>query len=390
MALEQERRITFIEGSGLESEEVKITPPARRKKAEKMKNKAGRNSPLSANDEVSLDDGCSNNILPAGLPAEISLKQGEKEDFEPQVLNNDVASHGGAMNSEKCEANNRVLSDKFNENDSIVSCDENSSVEPNDLAAYANETNTMQSEEVKGDLNVVSDSNLEDPEFVVGRENSRESCISPDISASASHDEESFFSAEEAETSQEMQSSNLYNITEVVNETTTELENIEDPSSVCKLSGSTTSEEESRIVEAAICEETSQTQISYHSDQRSTLEAFGKPLENTSDLQESANENLKTETSFIQSTAGDNVCEPVRVDSPDSKLSEDSDHGAIGGIIEPDSETDEEWSSSSYSSSEGEYDISFAEQFRGIKEVSSLQVTGRRSLFTFWCSLIYS
>lgn len=389
MALEQEQSITFIEGSEniiLESEEVKITPPARRKKAEK-RNKAGRNSPLLASDEVAIND-VSSNILPAGLPAEVSLKQDEKDDVEPQALNNELSSQGDAMNSEKFETKNKVLKDssldEVSANDSLVSCVENSFVEANDLAAYANETDSVLSpndnEAGEGDFNFVNESK-EDLEFDVGGENSRESCISPDISANASHDEESFFSAEEAETIQELQSSTLNNFTEAVNETSTELENIEDPSSVNSENTNTT---QPAIIDEASSQEISQTQVSDHSDQRSTFERVEELLETTPGLHESANENLSTETPFIESTATDDVCETVRVDSPDSHLSVDTPYlGATGGVLDSDSDSDEEWSSSSYTSSEGEYDIGFAEKFRGIQEVSSLQVIGRQSLFTY-------
>lgn len=379
MALEQEQRITFIEGSEniiLESEEVKITPPARRKKAEK-RYKAGRNSPLPANDEVAIN-AHSSNILPAGMPAEVSLKQDEKDDVEPRAINSEVSPQGDAMNSKQFETKSEVLKDssldEVSANDSRVSCVGNSFVEANDLAAYANETNSVlssnENEAGKGDSNFANESK-EDPEFVVGRENSRESCISPDISAGASHDEESFFSADEAETSQELQSSTLNNFTEVLNETSTELENTEDPSSVNSENTNTT---QSAIIDEGSIQEISQTQITDHSDQRSAFESLEEPLERTPGLHESANENLSTETSFIEGTASDDdVCEAVRVDSPDSHLSVDTPYlGATGGVLESDSDSDEEWSSSSYTSSEGEYDIGFAEKVRGIQEVSSL------------------
>lgn len=378
MALEQEHRITFIGGSEniiSESEEVKITPPARRKKAEKMKNKAGRNSPLPASDEVAINDGSSNN-LPAALPAEVSLKQDEKEDVEPQALNNEVLSHGDAVNSEKHETKTDVLKDSWSNevsmNDSNVNCVENSFVEPNDLAAYANDTNLVQSsnetEVLTGDLTSVSENKYkEDPELVEGGENSRESYTSPDISASASHDEESFFSAEEAETTQELQSLTLHKLSEVVKETFTGLEKIEDPSPV---NSENTNPNKSAILDEGSCQEISQTQISDYLDQRSTFESLQEPLEDTPSLHKSVNENLSTETSFIESTASDGV-EAVRVDSPHSHLSVDTDPGAAGGGLESDSDSDEEWSSSSYTSSEGEYDIGFAEKVRGI-QVSSL------------------
>lgn len=371
MALEQEQRATFVEGSEnriLESEEVKITPPARRKKAEKMKNKVGSNSPLPS-EEVMISDSCSNT-----LPVDLSPKQGE----DIESLNNDVSSQGDDMNFESYETKNGVLKDSCTDKDSANEARSNvsnSSVKANDLAAaYANETNSVQSpnesEAVKGDLNFVSESK-DDLESPVGLEISRESCKSQDISASASQDEESFFSADEAETSRELQSSTLYEFMESVNETQSE-------GALSVNSENTNTKRETAILDEDRCQETSQAQIFANSDQRSTLEVSKESLDSsrTSGLHESTKETLSAETSFIESRNSDDVCEPVRIDYQDSHLSVDTGLGATGGVLESDSDTDEEWSSSSYTSSEGEYDVSFAEVVRGLQEVSSLHVSG--------------
>ena len=372
MALEQEQRATFVEGrenSILESEEVKITPPARRKKAEKMKNKVGSKSPLPS-EEVFTSDCCSNT-----LPVELSPKQ---ED-------DDVSSQGDDMNFESHETKNGVLNDSCTDKDcanearaDVPSFFENSSVMLNDLAAYANETNTVQSssesEAVKEDLNFPSEGK-DDLESSVGFEISQESCKTLDISASAGQDEESFFSADEAETSRELHSSTLCELKENVKEKT-EIE-----SALSVNSENTNTKKETTILDEDRCRETPQAQIA-NCDQRSTFEVSKESVDSSSSsgLQESAKETLSTEPSFIESSNGDDVCERVRIDYQDSRLSVDTDLGAIGGVFESDSDTDEEWSSSSYTSSEGEYDVSFAEVVRGIQEVSSLQVRG---LFLF-------
>lgn len=372
MALEQGPRATFVEGSEnriLESEEVKITPPARRKKAEKMKNKAGSKPPLPR-EEVMTSDCCSNI-----LPVELSLKQGE----DVECLNNHVPSQGDDTNFESHETKNGVLKDSCTDKDSanearanVSSCVENSSVKLNDLAAYANATNSVQSSNeskaVKEDLSLVSE-RKDDLESPVGFEISREIRRSLDISASASQDEESFFSADEAETSRELQSSTLYELTETVNETQLE-------GTLSVNSENTNTKKETAILDEDRCQETSQAPIA-NCDQRSTFEVSEESLDSssTSGLQESAKESLSTESSFIESSNNNDVSEPVIIET-DSHLSVDTDLGATGGVLESDSDTDEEWSSSSYSSSEGEYDVSFAEVARGIQEVSSLQVTG--------------
>ena len=371
MALEQEQRVTFVEGSEnriLESEEVKITPPARRKK-EKMKNKVGSKPPLPS-EEVVISDCCSNTEL-----VELSLKQGE----DVERLNNDVSPQGDDMDFESYETKNGVLKESCTDEDSakearakVLSCVENSSVEPNELAAYANETNSMQSsnegEAVKEDLSFFSE-RKDDLESPVGFEISPESCTSLNISASANQDEESFFSADEAETSRE-QSFTLLELTETVNET--ELEG-----ALSVNSENTNTRKETGILDEERCQETSQSLVANYCDQRSALEVSKETSDSSSTpgLQESAKEPLSTEPSFIESSNSEDVSEPVTIDDEDSHLSVVRDLGATSAVVESDSDTDEEWSSSSYTSSEGEYDVGFAEVVRGLEEVSSLQVT---------------
>lgn len=374
MALEQDASATFVEGtenSILEAEEVKITPPVRRKKAEKMKNKVG-SKPLLRSEEVMRSDCCSST-----LSAELSLKQAE----DVECLNNDVPSRRDDTNFESHETKNGVLnvscSDKDSANEArveVLSCVENSSVKSNDLAAYANETNSVQgsneSEAVKEDFNLDRE-RKDDQEFPVGFEISRESCKSLDISVSASQDEESFVSADEAETSRELQSSTLNEPAETVNEAPSEgtlSVNSEITNTILK---------ERATLDEGRCPETSQALIT-NCDQRSAFEVSKESLDSssTAGLRESAKVTLSTEPSFIESSSSKDVSEPVIIDDQDSQ-SVDTDLGATGGVLESDSDTtDEEWSSSSYTSSEGEYDVSFAEVVRGLEEVSSLQVTG--------------
>ena len=375
MALEQEQRVTFVEGSEnriLESEEVKITPPARRRKAEKMKNKVGSKPPLPSEGEEVMTSDCSSNTE----LVELSLKQGE----DVERLNKDVSPQGDDMNFESHETKNGVLRESCTEKDNanearakVLSCVENSSVEPNDLAAYANETNSVQSsnegEAVKEDLNLVSE-RKDDLESPVAFEISPESCTSLNISASANQDEESFFSADDAETSRELQPFTLLELTETVNET--ELEG-----ALSVNSENTNTRKETGILDEERCQETPQSLIANCCDQRSAFEVSKESLDSssTSGLQKSAKEPLSTEPSFSESSNSEDVSEPVTVDDQDSHLSLDRDLGATGAVLESDSDTDEEWSSSSYTSSEGEYDVCFAEVVRGLEEVSSRQVT---------------
>ena len=363
MALEQEQRITFDgkENIIMESEEVKITPPARRKKAEKLKKITGGNTSLPACDGGTSNDGASNTQA-----ADISLNQGKKENREP--INKEGLLQEDVTNTESHETKNGVLKDSCV--DKIISsdgssgiCVENSFVGSHDLAANANDTKSvLRSNENEA---IVKDSNLnnvskDDTKSNLCLETSQEECIGP-------QDEESFFSAgEEAETSQDL-SVTLSEAAEVVNETSTELENVEDPTSV---NSENSNKKEETITLTKDREEICGLQNSDQSDQRSTLQVSEESLENLSSAKDTSQETLNTKTSSVENDNNDNVSDTVRTDSPNSDLLVETELGAVGGAVDSESDSDQEWSSSSYTSSEGEYDVSFAEGARGIQEVS--------------------
>ena len=370
MALEEKEKITIIEAILEAEEEVKITPPARRKKAERLKNKANENSPKPACEDETNDSSVTDINDGSSLTG---AKLNETDDLE--TAKQELSSQVNAMNNtESHEAKNGILensvtaevSDKERPFENTV---ENSCVESEEeLAALVNETNSLrdseENEKVAATLSAVSDIKEEPREGL-------ESSISPDItSGDVSQDDESFFSAEEAETTSEFinSSSTLPNLTEVVNETTVESENKEVLSPVISKNTSTNETVADDLEREG--QERSRDQISNTRLQTSS-EDLKESFENRDIIPEISDEHsLSTDTdltdnSFTVNDSGTSAT--VRIDSPDSDLLADTDLGAVGGVLESDSDSDEVWSSSSNTSSEGEYDVGYFESNRGIQ-----------------------
>jgi len=370
MALEEKEKITIIEAILEAEEEVKITPPARRKKAERLKNKANENSPKPACEDETNDSSVTDINDGSSLTG---AKLNETDDIE--TSKQELSSQVNAMNNtESHEAKNGILensvtaevSDKERPFGNTV---ENSCVESEEeLAALVNETNSLrdseENEKVAATLSAVSDIKEEPREGL-------ESSISPDItSGNVSQDDESFFSAEEAETTSEFinSSSTLPNLTEVVNETTVESDNKEVLSPVISKNTSTNETVADDLERGG--QERSRDQISNRRLQTSS-EDLKESFENRDIIPEISDEHsLSTDTdltdnSFTVNDSGTSAT--VRIDSPDSDLLADTDLGAVGGVLESDSDSDEVWSSSSNTSSEGEYDVGYFESNRGIQ-----------------------
>ena len=372
MALEEKEKITIIEAILEAEEEVKITPPARRKKAERLKNKANENLPKAGCKDETNDSSVTDLNGGSSLTG---AKLNETDDIE--TSKQELPSQVNAMNNtESHEAKNGILessvtaevSDKERPFGNTVdySCMESDE----ELAALVNETNSLrdseENEKVAATLSTVSDIKEEQREGL-------ESCISlsPDItSGNVSQDDESFFSADEAETTSEFinSSSTLPNLTEVVNETTVESENKEVLSPVISKNTSTNETVADDLEREG--QERSRDQISNTRLQTSS-EDLKESFENRDIIPEISDEHsLSTDTdltdnSFTVNDSGTSAT--VRIDSPDSDLLADTDLGAVGGVLESDSDSDEVWSSSSNTSSEGEYDVGYFESNRGIQ-----------------------
>lgn len=353
MAFEEKAKVSMKEAILEGEEEVKVTPPARRKKAERMKNKAKENlSQRAWEDETENLNG-----EHAGLNDVSLLTAAKKDGTKPskQVLSSQVGVIGG---TESRETENGMLEIsisaevKVNEHPFGNSV-ENSIVEAKQFAALANETDSefssKENEEVATAFNVLSDIK-EEPSVNL------ESCMSPDIT-SGSQDDESFFSAEEAETTSE----SLPNLTEIVNKTATESETSQDLPSVN--SENTNTDEETVSSLAQDGQEFCRTPISDSSEcvnepLPKAAEALNNSCENRNILSKNSDkESQSTEiTVFDDSiTNSSNNSVSITCESP----------GAIGGETDTDSEG--ESSSSSNTSSEGEYDVDYFELKHGIQ-----------------------
>lgn len=353
MAFEEKAKVSMKEAILEGEEEVKVTPPARRKKAERMKNKAKENlSQRACEDETENLNG-----EHAGLNDVSLLTAAKKDGTKPskQVLSSQVGVIGG---TESRETENGMLEIsisaevKGNEHPFGNSV-ENSIVEAKQFAALANETDSefssKENEEVATAFNVLSDIK-EEPSVNL------ESCMSPDIT-SGSQDDESFFSAEEAETTSE----SLPNLTEIVNKTATESETSQDLPSVN--SENTNTDEETVSSLAQDGQEFCRTPISDSSEcvnepLPKAAEALNNSCENRNILSKNSDkESQSTEiTVFDDSiTNSSNNSVSITCESP----------GAIGGETDTDSEG--ESSSSSNTSSEGEYDVDYFELKHGIQ-----------------------
>lgn len=353
MAFEEKAKVSMKEAILEGEEEVKVTPPARRKKAERMKNKAKENlSQRACEDETENLNG-----EHAGLNDVSLLTAAKKDGTKPskQVLSSQVGVIGG---TESRETENGMLEIsisaevKGNEHPFGNSV-ENSIVEAKQFAALANEADSefssKENEEVATAFNVLSDIK-EEPSVNL------ESCMSPDIT-SGSQDDESFFSAEEAETTSE----SLPNLTEIVNKTATESETSHDLPSVN--SENTNTDEETVSSLAQDGQEFCRTPISDSSEcvnepLPKAAEALNNSCENRNILSKNSDkESQSTEiTVFDDSiTNSSNNSVSITCESP----------GAIGGETDTDSEG--ESSSSSNTSSEGEYDVDYFELKHGIQ-----------------------
>jgi len=380
MALEENEKITRIETILEVEEEVKITPPARRKKAERMKNKsAGKLSSQACSDatkRTSLGEETESLVVATPNVDEHDLKTSTPE-LSPQVNTmNNAESHEGkngmlenSWKEESCGDNEAPFGNSH----------ENSFMNTNKTVDFVGQLNSAatskESKEVAEVLSVLSD-RKEDL-----KADRLENCISPDItSGCTSQDEDSFYSAEEAETtaSELISAPALPKLSEELNEQSVDLQNHE-------LVSSSNGEKGNRNETTGV--ETLEQDTADLSKKQTfiTSECADKPLEIlASTNKEKSCENrqtlsqindkdsLSTETSLIDSNIAnrDVSATAVSIDSANSDLLSEKGTGAsaTGGDLEADTESEEEWSSSSdTSSTEGEYDVDYFEIHHGIK-----------------------
>ena len=382
MALEESEKITRIETILEVEEEVKVTPPARRKKAERMKNKsAGKLSSQACSDatkRTSLGEETESLVAATPNVEEHNLKTSTPE-LSPQV--------NTMNNAESHEGKNGMLENSWKEE----SCGDNeapfgnshensfmNTVPSVDFESQLNSAATSkESEEVADALSVLS-GRKED--FKADR---LENCISPDLtSGCTSQDEDSFYSAEEAETtaSELISAPALPKLSEELNEQSLELQNHELVSSLNGEKGNLNEKTGVGTLQKDTADLSKKQTVN-------TSECADKPLEIlASTNKEKSCENRKTlsqindkdslsiETSLIDSNIAnrDVSATAVSIDSANSDLLSEKGTAAAaaatGGDLEADTESEEEWSSSSdTSSTEGEYDVDYFEIHHGIQ-----------------------
>ena len=341
MALLEKEKVRIIEAILEGEEEVKVTPPARRKKAERKKAKENVTQRACEDDTKSL------NGEDISLRSnDVSSLTAKKDGTKPSrvVLSSQVDVIKG---TESHETENGMLeisiSAEVKGNESpFGNRVENSIVEAKQFGALANETDSKENEEVATALKVLSDI-IEEPSVHL------ESCMSPDIT---SQDEESFFSAEEAETTSESLP------TEIVNETATESETSQDlPSANCE---NTNRNEGTASNAAQGGQEFSRTPITDSIECANEL--LPKAAEDLNKLNSCDNHNILSKNSDQESqtteiavfddsiTNSSNISETVTGESP----------GAVGGEADT-TDSEVESSSTSNTSSEGEYDVGYFE-----------------------------
>lgn len=353
MALKEKEKITVTGACFEVKEEVKVTPPARPKRMKNKLNGSFSQQPLSEGKSIiNLDN---EHSLNGNMSTADQLdSKVEPENFAAKI---NVTPHVSAMNhTGSRERENGMLSMNIS---AVETCAdqqrpsgvvvENSIAETRHFVEVVNkagfEVSPKESQEVV--VNVFRDIKEEQR---VGFE----SCISPDIT-SGSQDEDSFFSAEEAETTSEYISSSLSTLTENGNEKSTESENSEDLSSIkIQTNGEDQGDSRNLLALARSGPDLSGIQISDTNVFNST-EDFGNSC---SDHQ----------LSFVCNGGCNNnsrlTADPVELSSVSAA---DTDaKGAAGGALETDTESEEEFSSSTNTSSEGEYDVRFFEKRSGL------------------------
>lgn len=379
MALEENEKIARIETILEVEEEVKITPPARRKKAERMKNKSGgklsSQACSDATKRTSLGEETESLVMATPNVDEHNLKTSTPE-LSPQF--------NTMNNAESHERKNGMLENSWKEESCgdneapFGNSHENSFMNTNktvDFVSQLNSTATSkESEEVAEALSILSD-RKEDL-----KADRLENCISPDItSGCTSQDEDSFYSAEEAETtaSELISAPALPKLSEELNEQSVEFKNHERVSSSNGEKGNLNEKTGLETLEPDTADRSKQTFISSEFADK-PLEVLAstnkeKSCENRQTLSQiNDKDSLSTETSLIDSNIANREVSAtaVSIDSANSDLVSEKGTAAAatGGDLEADTESEEEWSSSSdTSSTEGEYDVDYFEIHHGIQ-----------------------
>lgn len=367
MALEAMGKKT-ISGACCESnEEVKVTPPARPKRAKNKLNGNLSQQPAEEDKNIKL------NVKEASSNGSLSTDdfQDTKMEPNPSAANSDLKSQISALeNSGSREAGNgmSMMSNKRSFGTSL----EYSAADV-DIQFAEKKYFEKESKEVEETFNVVRDIKEE-------RRVDFESCVSPDV-AGGSQDEESFFSAEETENTSEFISLSSYNLKESLNEG-------------CTKSGS-------QALSSLNAEETNakdETSTGFNSPAKRDQDISRIQIHSTEDSANGpakhANTTEKVENSCTSDEALSEVSGLLNSRGAVAALSNNSGHnhtsttaspgcppdpdlsGAVGRDFETDTESEEDLSSSTDTSSEGEYDVHLYEHHHGLILVSNISWSG--------------
>lgn len=368
MALEAMGKKT-ISGACCESnEEVKVTPPARPKRA---KNKLNGNLPQQPVEE---DKNSKLNVKEASSNGSLSTDdfQDTKMEPNPSAANSDLKSQISALkNSESREAGNgmSMMSNSMGNKRSFGTSLEYSAADV-DRQFSEKKYFEKESKEVAETFNVLRDIQEE-------RRVDFESCVSPDI-AGGSQDEESFFSAEETENTSEFISLSSYNLKESLNE-------------------GCTNSEGSQVLSSLNAEEINakdETSTGFNSPAKRDQDISRIQIHSAEDSANHANTTEKVENSCSSDGALSEVSGLLNSRGAVAALSNNSGHnhtsttappgcppdpdssGAVGRDFETDTESEEDLSSSTDTSSEGEYDVHLYEHHHGLILVSNVSWSG--------------
>lgn len=358
MALEAMGKKT-ISGACCESnEEVKVTPPARPKRAKNKLNGNLSQQPAEEDKNIKL------NVKEASSNGSLSTDdfQDTKMEPNPSAANSDLKSQISALkNSGSREAGNgmSMMSNKRSFGTSL----EYSAADV-DIQFAEKKYFEKESKEVAETFNAVRDIKEE-------RRVDFESCVSPDI-AGGSQDEESFFSAEETENTSEFISLSSYNLKESLNEGCTKSEGSQALSSL-NAEETNAKDETSTGFNSPAKRDQDISRIQIHSTEDSANGPANhanttEKVENSCSSDEALSEvsgllNSRGAVAALSNNSGHNHTSTTASPGcpPDPDLS-----GAVGRDFETDTESEEDLSSSTDTSSEGEYDVHLYEHHHGL------------------------
>ena len=366
MALEAMGKKTISEACCESNEEVKVTPPARPKRAKNKLNgnlsqqpaEEDKNSKLNAKEASSNGSSSTDDF------------QDTKMEPNPSAANSDLKSQISALkNCGAREAGNgmSMMSNSMANKRSFGTSLEYPAADVN-RQYVEKKYREKESKEIAETFNVFRDIKEE-------RRVDFESCVSPDI-AGGSQDEESFYSAEETESTSEFMSLSSYDLKESLNEGSTKSEGSQALSSL-NAEETNSKEETSTGFNSPAKRDQDISRIQIHSAEDSanhanTTEKVENSCSSDGALSEVSGLDSRGAAAALSNSSGHNHTSTTASPGcpPDPDLP-----GAVGRDFETDTESEEDLSSSTDTSSEGEYDVHLYEHHHGLILVSNVIIS---------------